>query len=54
MGSEFVAMLELVGQSWKEENKGKRRRTLRANGWQVVEIVVEAKALEARTQRVIE
>lgn len=46
-------MLVLVGQLWKEENKGKRRRTLRAKGFEAVMVVVAAKAFEARTQAVI-
>jgi hypothetical protein len=46
-------MLVLVGQSWKDENKGKRRRTLSAKGFEAVMVVVAAKAFEARTQGVI-
>jgi hypothetical protein len=43
----------LAGQLWKEETKGKRRRTLRVKGFEAVMMVVAAKAFEARTQRVI-
>jgi hypothetical protein len=46
-------MLVLAGQLWKEETKGKRRRTLRVKGFEAVMMVVAAKAFEARTQRVI-